>query len=590
MQPVQYVQEPDNGVEADMDWEVAPDVDRPWRRMIAQSKTAEYRRLLEVKQMVSGMVISMVDSIESVSVVNNILEAVIDTSYVEGMTMCVWRKLDCNAELKVRIKKKLMEEEEEERFLLEAQGRAERRMRQEVARRKWLSSQEEKELNDLAASLTNLTVAAHEPEKEYNLDEDGDTEMKLEESEAEIDAWLSQLAVDVEEQITNNSGNMEDKIMEMEDDNYGDNKMDDNDTIENTPENLESSYEEWVVKELDSFTVGAVTNLEVGLVDCKNYENGTWFVNRWISPPADQPQNTTHTQKFQPQNFEDKTCYVDRIMCQHNNKNNIEIVSSLSSITSGSTHHCNLARPRKRRRTRRSSTRWSSGSWSSTGRVARSCITPGSSGSNYRIVRTGRRRINSSVTLPAPARISLTTNTIHTIISDHNQSGQGGGGEAADAHGDQGEHRDRARAVCDQRDQTLPASTSTSITASNTHTIDMDHNHQHQGGQDGGEAAEGQGDQGGQGDGAQAGEDRRDQPQHSVEGAQGDGGQPSIGRSRPRRDFSIVKKRGIIPDGLVQRRLDSFVIAFPNLRREGGTALDGADRGVGVGIKRKNGT
>ena len=34
------------------------------------------------------------------------------------------------------------------------------------------------------------------------------------------------------------------------------------------------------------------------------------------------------------------------------------------------------------------------------------------------------------------------------------------------------------------------------------------------------------------------------------------GGQPS-GRSQPRKDFTIVKKRGIIPDGLVQRRLDS---------------------------------
>ena len=65
--------------------------------------------------MVSGMIEDMVDSIESVSLVNNILEAVIDSSYVEGMTMCVWRKLDCNAELKVRIKKKLMEEEEEKK-------------------------------------------------------------------------------------------------------------------------------------------------------------------------------------------------------------------------------------------------------------------------------------------------------------------------------------------------------------------------------------------------------------------------------------------------------------------------------------------
>ena len=70
-------------------------------------------------------------------------------------------------------------------------------------------------------------------------------------------------------------------------DSCGDCRMDDNDTIENTPE---SSYEEWEIKELDSFTCGAVTNLEVGLVDIQNYENGTWFVNRWISPPTDQGQ------------------------------------------------------------------------------------------------------------------------------------------------------------------------------------------------------------------------------------------------------------------------------------------------------------
>ena len=43
------------------------------------------------------------------------------------MTMCLWREIECNADIKLRIKKKLMEEEEEERFLLEAQGRAERR-------------------------------------------------------------------------------------------------------------------------------------------------------------------------------------------------------------------------------------------------------------------------------------------------------------------------------------------------------------------------------------------------------------------------------------------------------------------------------
>ena len=33
-----------------------------------------------------------------------------------------------------------------------------------------------------------------------------------------------------------------------------------------------------------------------------------------------------------------------------------------------------------------------------------------------------------------------------------------------------------------------------------------------------------------------------------------------------RKDFRIPKKRGIIPDGLVQMRLDSFLDAFPNLR------------------------
>ena len=70
-------------------------------------------------------------------------------------------------------------------------------------------------------------------------------------------------------------------------------------------------YEEWVVRELDSFTVGAVTNLKVGLVDNKNYESGTWFVNRWISPQACQPQNLSQPQNSQPlnvQNIEDTSC------------------------------------------------------------------------------------------------------------------------------------------------------------------------------------------------------------------------------------------------------------------------------------------
>jgi hypothetical protein len=93
VQPVQPVQEPVNGV--DMDWEVAPDVDKPWRLLVAQIKTAEYRRVLEVKKMVYGWVsdmvdmVDMVDSIESVSVIGNILEAVIETSCMEGITRSV---------------------------------------------------------------------------------------------------------------------------------------------------------------------------------------------------------------------------------------------------------------------------------------------------------------------------------------------------------------------------------------------------------------------------------------------------------------------------------------------------------------------
>ena len=593
IEPVQPVQESED--EVDMDWEVAPDVDKPWRKMVAQSKTAEYRRLLEVKRMVSGMIEDVVDSIESVSVINSIMETVIETSYVEGMTRRVWREMECNAGLKSSIKSKLMEEEEEERILMEAQRTAERRIRQEVARKNWLSSQEEKEMDKLAASLTSMAVSPDEPEKDFELDKDGDIEMRIEETEAEIDAWLSKLADEMEEDTITNNIKLDDEIMEIDNYEDGDETLDNNDTSKSTPESTKSSsYEEWVVRELDSFTVGAVTNLKVGLVDSRNYENGTWFVNRWISPKACQTQNQPQPQNCQPQNvqnIEDISCCLDRTLCQNNSKNNntIEILSS--NITAGSTHCCNLSRPRKRRRTRRSSTQWSSGTWSSTrwGAESRSSLTPGSSEVRNRIVWRGRRRLDSTVALPVS--VSLTANTTHIIIWDHNLSGQGGGGGGegtAEAHGGQGgsggaraEHVQHV-----QGDQTIPGLTSTSRCSDNTHTMETD---THPSGQDCGDAAEGHAGRDDQCDGAQAGDVRRDQPQHVVEGAQVDRGQPSIGRSRPRKDFTIVKKRGIIPDGLVQRRLDSFVIAFPNLRR-GGEVADSADRGGGVGIKRKSGT
>jgi hypothetical protein len=58
------------------------------------------------------MIEDVVDSIESVSVINSIMETVIEMSYVEGMTRRVWREMECNAGLKSSIKSKLMEEEE----------------------------------------------------------------------------------------------------------------------------------------------------------------------------------------------------------------------------------------------------------------------------------------------------------------------------------------------------------------------------------------------------------------------------------------------------------------------------------------------
>ena len=65
--------------------------------------------------------------------------------------------------------------------------------------------------------------------------------------------------------------------------------------------------------------------------------------------------------------------------------------------------------------------------------------------------------------------------------------------------------------------------------------------------------------------GTRVGDDRRDtHPKHTVEDSQVVGGQSSR-NSRPKKDFRIVKKRGRISDGLVQRRLDSFIVAFPNL-------------------------
>ena len=72
-----------------------------------------------------------------------------------------------------------------------------------------------------------------------------------------------------------------------------------------------------------------------------------------------------------------------------------------------------------------------------------------------------------------------------------------------------------------------------------------------------------------------AGDDRQEQREHGLQEQQVlhrvDGDQKSgfLTQDEPkikRKDFRIIKKRGIIPDGLVQSRLDSFLAAFPNLR------------------------
>ena len=57
-------------------------------------------------------------------------------------------------------------------------------------------------------------------------------------------------------------------------------EMDDNDTIIT---NKDNSFEEWVVKELSLFPVGAITNRKFGLVDTDNFEVGTWYLNRWLA-------------------------------------------------------------------------------------------------------------------------------------------------------------------------------------------------------------------------------------------------------------------------------------------------------------------
>ena len=64
--PKLSVQAPELAVEQEIEWEVAPDVDRNWRRMVAKSKAEECHRLMHgVKKMVSEIVMDMADRVEA---------------------------------------------------------------------------------------------------------------------------------------------------------------------------------------------------------------------------------------------------------------------------------------------------------------------------------------------------------------------------------------------------------------------------------------------------------------------------------------------------------------------------------------------
>ena len=551
---VQPVQEQDMDIELGMEWEVTPDVDRSWRIMLAKSKQDEYHRLQGVKMMVNEMVTDMVNSCEPASVVAGIIESIMYNSYVEGEANIVWSKMEANNDIRKRIEMKMLEEEEEIKILLEVQARAERKMMQEEAKSRWLSLREEKIMKELAISLNIMTVRDIPTELDDDQDEDGDIKMKLEETEAEIDAWLEKQTEIAEKQIIRNVTRLEAENMEFEEEIQDMDILDDNNTRIANPE---ASYEEWLVQELNKFNIGAVTKLKVGLISSQNYNNGgTWFMNRWITPLNCQPQGTTQSRNCQPKAKKDPVCNFDNLdikSCLNNRAENINIKhypSVIREITAGNKSNCILSRPRKRRRAPTSSTRWSRGTWLGTSSMGSCAAVNGSDGYD-RIVMRGRRRITSSshtglpttksktsiTTLPIALSLSISVTTIPIHTPMENSDGQG--------------------------DQTV-------IVAAV-----QKHGHgQGQGGRDQDHD-----------DGAQVGDDQQEElPQHAVDEAQVRG-QPSRD-SRPRKDFRVVKKRGIIPDGLVRRRLDSFIIAFPNLRG-GGESLN---RKEGVGMKRKNGT
>jgi hypothetical protein len=75
--------------------------------------------------------------------VDGIIETILYASYVECEARVLWSKMEANKDIKRRIEMKIVEEEQEMKILLDAQVKAERMMRQEEARCRWLSTREE---------------------------------------------------------------------------------------------------------------------------------------------------------------------------------------------------------------------------------------------------------------------------------------------------------------------------------------------------------------------------------------------------------------------------------------------------------------
>ena len=239
----------------------------------------------------------LVSMVESTSVVGMIMDSLIEVSSFVGEVNVVWNNLLNDDMLKEAIMKKLEQEDKDNTMMLECQIREERLLKQKNARDAWMTAKINKDVSFLIDSLSKIELEK-EDDLNYDLDEEGDSIMSnidVKESEEEMDAILNQMMNNLEGggMVTGNviastvrpgwkssqadrpgsePGTIpddDDRMVEddPETDAEVDEDMDDNDTILT---NQDNGFEEWVVKELSVFHVGAITNLKVGLVDTDN--------------------------------------------------------------------------------------------------------------------------------------------------------------------------------------------------------------------------------------------------------------------------------------------------------------------------------